>query len=48
MASQLFADWDVLTDMRIATHEWALESNDAPLREYFEVASRTLLARAFD
>ena len=40
MASQMFANWNVLTDLRIATHKWALASKDVATKEYFGCGSR--------
>ena len=42
MASQLFANWSVLTDLRIPRDRWTMESRDAPCKEYVEAVYRNV------
>ena len=42
VASQLFARWNAITDLRIEKHKWVLASGDPALKEYFGSVSRSV------
>ena len=42
MATQLFACWSAISDLRIAKKGWAFASGDPALMEYFEIVSRNV------
>ena len=42
MASQLFASWTSVADLRVAKNNWPLASDNPALTEYFEIAPRNV------